>query len=617
MAEVLIPRPDGDKKVLSKVPNKPGVYLFKDADGEVLYVGKARSLRKRVQSYFRSNLEPRIETMVEKMAGFVFYTTDNEVEAIFLECNLIKKYRPDFNVSYRDDKSYPFLAVTVDEDYPRFYVTRETRRKGPRYFGPYTKAWAVRETLDTLRRVFPVCTCSKSNFKRLKATGSACLDYHIKKCAGPCIDAISQTEYRKLVEEAMDFLAGRSSTVLRKLERDMNDTAAKLQYEKARVIRDRLAAARAVLEKQKIVSAAKVNEDIIGLATEGEDASAQVFQVRQGKLVGSQSFHLSVGAEAGSEDGVLSSFLKHYYSATTSTPPLILVPLPLAEVEALEGWLSKNRGKQVRLHRPERGRKRKLMEMAQKNAVHTLAVYKTRRPESERLASELGELQEKLGLTKAPKIVEAYDISTLRGLESVGSMVVFENGRPRKDRYRRFRVKDIDGQDDYAMMKQVLARRFQRARTPDKKFAAAPDLILVDGGKGQLTAALEALRESGLEDLNVVALAKEEEEVYLPGERLSRRWPQASGALSFLRRARDEAHRFAVSYHRGRRGRRMVESPLDEISGMGPKRKERLLKGLGGKRVSEASLEELRELLPKALAAKVFEATREPKKTGG
>lgn len=620
---------DHSKKAeaLRSVPNKPGVYLFKDKAGKVLYVGKALSLRKRLQSYFRksSNLTARIETMLEKMTSLDFYTTDTELEAIFLECNLIKEHRPDFNVSYRDDKSFPYLAVTVSDEYPRFYVTRETHHKGTKYYGPFTKAWAVRETLDTLRRVFPVCTCSSGKFRRLRATRSACLDYHIRKCAGPCIDAVSRDEYRALVKGATDFLEGKTDKIMRKLRREMEEAAQAQEFERAGVIRNRLVAAEAVLERQKIVSNKKVNEDIVGLAVEGDSGSAQIFQVRHGKLLGSQNFLISTGAEgdfgAIGEQGslktltpdeaarrnILSSFLTRYYATASLIPPIVLIPEALGgEQEALEEWLTLAQERKVRLLVPQRGRRKELLDLAQKNAAQALALQKTKQPEAERVVRELIELQRELDLTEPPARIEAYDISNTGGREAVGSLVVLENGRPKKDDYRRFTIRGISEQDDYAMMKQVVKRRFSRKPSGDEKFGGRPDLILIDGGKGHLTAALQALAELGLGDIRIIALAKGEEELYLPGRRHAQSWPKTSGALNILRRVRDEAHRFAVSHHRGRRSRAMVSSPLDSVPGIGPKRKEQLLRGLGSKKVVEATLNDLRELLPEPLAERVF-----------
>lgn len=611
---------------LKTVPDKPGVYVFKDALGKPLYIGKGRSLRKRMRSYFsKAHLcSPKTEIMLNRIADFDFYVTDNEVEALILECNLIKKNRPYFNVTLRDDKSYPFLAITLQDEFPRVMVTREIHRKGTKYYGPYTKAYAIRGTLDTLRHVFPVRTCRGS--KPGKSTGSPCLNYHIERCLGPCTGQVSKEEYWKMVEQICLFLEGKQEQIIADLERQMKEAAEKLEFEKAAHFRNRLQAARHVLERQKIISSAREDQDVFAVATDEQDACVELFLIRQGKLIGSENFMLRKGAE-----DVLGSFLKQYYLTAASIPAKVLLPNEVEDRELLEEWLSQRRGSRVQILVPQRGERKKLVELAAENAIHVFELQKAKRDfERKRISQALVELKEHLSLSGIPNRIECFDISTIRGKESVGSMVVFENGRPKKQDYRKFKIKWVNGQNDFAMMQEVVKRRFSHLHgiPPNKSplppftkgglggitsggmggFASRPDLVIVDGGKPQLTAALSSLKALGIGDVPVVALAKREEELHLPDYPEPISLPLFSEGLYLVKRIRDEAHRFAITYHRGLREKRLTESILDEIPGIGPKRKKQLIEYFRTpQRVHQASLKELGKILPLATARQVYE----------
>jgi len=595
---------------LKQVPRRPGVYIFKDSRGEVLYVGKARSLRDRVSSYFHA-LPPHLlktKALTEKITDFDILITDNEEEALALELTLIKKYRPSFNVSYRDDKSYPYVAITMADEFPRVRVTREPHLKGVKYYGPYTKVWALRETLGALRKVFPVCTCSAAKFRRLQKSGSACLDYHIKRCPGPCIGAITPQEYAESIKGIRLFLDGRTEKVIKIVENKMKIAAQNLQFEKAATLRDQLEAAKQIQERQKVVLPVKEDEDCFGLATNQELACVQVFQIRQGKLLGSESYILEMGA-----GDLLESALEQYYQMTSAIPPQIFIPDDISDHELIEKWLTKRRGASVTIKAPKRGGKRKLLELVKKNAETSLEIFQTKRQWSmDRRARELTELKEQLKLDKIPERIECFDISTLKGREAVGSMVVFEDGEPKRTDYRRFKVKWVTGQDDFSMMSEVIRRRLERLVAKDfdylSKFRFKPDLIVVDGGKPQLSAALAALKALEIKDIPAAALAKKEEQIYQPGQKEALNLPPSSKALTLLKRIRDEAHRFAITYHRNLRGKKMVMSIFDQIPGIGEKRKKILLEHFGTpERAVQASLMELEQVLPFKIAQKVHQ----------
>ncbi len=594
---------------LRKVPSKPGVYIFKDSDGRVLYVGKAKSLRRRMTSYFqsKSNSLPKIDILVERVEDFEFYVVDNEVEALVLECKMIKKHRPPFNVSYRDDKSYPCIAVTVADDFPRVMITRERRRRGTKYYGPYTNAAAVRETFDALRRIFPFRTCKRKVPGR--STGSPCLNFHIKRCLGPCVGAVGRAEYREMIDEVCRFLEGRSNEIIENLKKEMEEAASVLEFERAAKARDRIEAALCVLQRQKIVSSSSEDFDAIGIAVGEGVACANVSIVRGGKMIGSESFLLNLGSE---ESDVLGAFVKQYYSSTDAIPKVVLLPGKIAEAELVERWLSQRRRGKVALRVPARGEKKGLIELANSNARHFLDMNEigwcADESAARRAASEVASA---LGLPRPPRRIECFDVSTIQGSSSVGSMVVFVDGKPKKEDYRRFKIaSEVNRPNDFAMMKEITSRRFAAlAEGIESSFSEKPDLVVVDGGKPQLAAALSALAAIGLCDIPVAAIAKREDEIHVADRSEPIRLPEGSEGIKLIKRMRDEAHRFAVSYHRKLRSKSMVESELDGIPGLGERRKQLLISRFGSPAVlREATLEELQSVpgLPKVVAERVY-----------
>jgi len=595
------------KDKLQTLPTKPGVYLMKDEGGQVIYVGKAVNLRNRVRSYFHASAHhtPKLRRMIDTVADFDFIVTDSEIEALILECNLIKEHRPKYNVRLKDDKRYPYIKITWQEDYPRVIVTRRMERDGARYFGPFTAVWAVNQTLDMLRRLFPYLTCNR------QITGQdtrACLYYHIGRCAGPCIGAVSKEEYRALIKRICLFLEGKAEEIIADLQAQMTSAAEALEFERAAALRDQIRAVERVVERQKIVLAAGEDQDVIALAREDGDACVQVFFIRQGKLIGREYFVLAGTAEE-DKARIVASFVKQFYDEAAYVPPKILLPTEIEEARIIEAWLKEKRGSKVKLHVPKRGWQRELVQMAAKNAAETLASLRAQWLVDEgRSVEALAQLQEHLGLEEAPTRIECYDISDIQGQAATGSMVVFVKGVPRKSDYRRFRIRTVEGADDYAMMQEVLRRRFKRAIEGSPKFKAQsskfkgddawtilPDLIIVDGGKGQLNAALEVLEEYGLKgEVPAVGLAKKREEIFLPGRSEPLVLPRDSQALYLLQRIRDEAHRFALGYHRKLRAKRSLASMLEEIPGIGPKRRQALLKHFGSiEAIRQASVEEL------------------------
>lgn len=567
-------------KQLATVPDRPGVYIFKDSGGRIIYVGKGRSLRKRVRSYFtKSHADSKVAAMVGHIADLDFCVTDSEIESLILEINLIKQHRPPYNVNYRDDKSYPYIAVDIDIDFPCVRTTRERHKKGTRYFGPYTNARAMRHTVATLRKIFPVRSCK--GVVPGKSTGCPCLDYHIERCLGPCIGAVTKEEYRKVIEQIVAFLDGRRDRVITELTVQMKMASAAMEYERAAAIRNRIEAAEHVREKQKIVSEAKVDQDIIGVASEERIACAQLFAVREGKIVASEEFVLSRGVQDDAE--LLGGFLENYYSTASHVPRDVLLAQEPADGATIQEWLSEMRGTRVRVVVPRRGAKKGLVELAGQNASLALARYKAKTHyEEEWVNRALAGLMHHLELAEPPMRIECFDISQIGGTSSVGSMVVFMGGMAKPSEYKRFRIRKTPGQNDFEMMKQVLSRRLARlAGGASGKFGARPDLIVVDGGKPQLSAALEAMSTAGTEDIPVAALAKREEEIFLPGRDGPVRLAAGSESLHLLQRLRDEAHRFAVTYHRDVRGKKMKKSILDDIEGIGPARKKLLLAHFG------------------------------------
>ncbi len=603
------------------IPDQPGSYQFKDAHGRVIYVGKAANLRSRLSSYFQDprNLHPRTAQMVETAESVEWTIVRNEVEALMLEYSLIKQHRPRFNVRLRDDKSYPYLAVTVDEQWPRAMVMRGRKRKGTRYFGPYAHAYAIRDTLDLLLRSFPVRTCSPSKFNQHHRLGRPCLLFHIEKCAGPCVGEIDEMPYRQLVTELCDFLDGDTDEIVHRLEAEMKVAATDLEFERAARLRDRLHAVRRAIEKQQMVADRDEDVDVIGIAQDELEAAVQVFFVRKGRMVGRKGFVLDK-VEALTPGGLVDRILEHLYGdePVTGVPKQVLVPVAAEDLATYEEWLAHLRGSRVQIRVPQRGDKRSLMETVTKNATEEFNRHRLRRASDHNTRSRaLTELQDLLGLPEAPLRIECYDMAHLQGTDYVGSMVVLEDGLPNKREYRRFKVNDVPGNDDYAAMEEVLTRRLQaylderdrpvteRGEKPGK-FAYPPQLLVVDGGKGQMNVARRVVESLGLADeIPVAGLAKRFEEVFVPGRSEPVEVPRGSEALFMLQRIRDEAHRFANTFHRERRSKRMTASSLDGIPGLGEVRRSKLVKAMGGvNAVKRAELNELKALsfLPDAVA---------------
>jgi excinuclease ABC subunit C len=605
------------------IPDAPGSYQFKDAEGRVVYVGKAASLRQRLSNYFAdpATLHPRTAQMVATAETVEWIQVRNEVEALLLENSLIKQHKPRFNVRLRDDKSYPFLAVTLDEEWPRAMVMRGRKRKGVRYFGPYGHAYAIRDTLDLLLRTFPIRTCSPQKFNQHHRLGRPCLLFHIEKCSGPCVGEIEPERYKLLVGELLSFLDGETDTIVRRLEREMREAADELEYERAARIRDRLTAVRKAIERQQMVADRNEDLDVIGVAEDELEAAVQVFYVRKGRVVGRKGFIVDK-VEDLTPGGLVARILEQMYGdePALGVPKQVLVPAVPEQAEVYEEWLTQMRGSRVQVRVPQRGDKRELHETVTRNAKEEFTRHRLRRAaDHNSRARALNELQDALGLPEAPLRIECYDMAHIQGTDYVGSMVVVEDGLPRKSEYRRFKVKGVDGNDDYAAMEEVLTRRLtaylqERDRPVTErgggKFAYPPQLLLVDGGKGQLNVAERVVHELGLEDeIPVASLAKRFEEVYVPGQADPVGIPRQSEALFLLQRIRDEAHRFANTFHRELRGKRMTKSALDDVSGLGPTRKKRLVKELGGvNAVRGASLEELKGLtwLPDSVAEAVY-----------
>ncbi len=583
---------------LKGLPAKPGVYLFRDGKGAVLYVGKAKSLRSRVRSYFRGgDARLGLDRLIERVDQIEVIVTSTEVEAFHLEQNLIKRYRPTFNVRLRDDKSYPYIAVTVEDEYPRVMFTRERHRRGVVYFGPYASAKKVRETLDVLNRVFPYRPCEGPQPGR--HSGIPCLDYHIDRCLAPCVGYVTKEDYREIVERVIEFLSGETRPVLRELEQKMHAAAERQEFEEAARYRNRLTAVRHLAERQAADKRAIGTVDVIGIAASGRTAAVQVFPLRGGRLVDRHTFYLE--NEAGEDvPQLLESFCLEYYGGAPSVPPLIVVPPDVGPTEALAGYLSDLRRSKVEVRPARRGEKRRLQELAQQNAELALESDAANRERKRlRRIEALEELRECLNLESLPIRIECFDISNIQGESPVGSMVVFQDAVPKKAHYRKFGIKRVEGQDDFAMMAEVISRRFARAREVtaeryDEGFAAIPNLVVVDGGKGQLSAALAAVQEYDLPRLAVIALAKREEEVFVPGQSKPMILGRDSAGLQLLQRIRDEAHRFALGFHRHRRDAKARESILDALPGVGPARKRALIQHFGSpERLLAASPEEL------------------------
>ncbi len=622
-----MPDPSSYRPAAGSIPTSPGVYRFRDPQGRVIYVGKAKNLRARLTSYFQdlSALHPRTASMVTTAGGVEWTVVATEVEALQLEYSWIKEFDPRFNVKYRDDKSYPWLAVTVGEEFPRVMVGRGAKKKGTRYFGPYSHAWAIRDTVDQLLRVFPMRSCSNGVFKRSEQIGRPCLLGYIDKCAAPCVGRVSAEEHRAIVEDFCDFMAGQTAGFVKRLEKEMYAASAEMDFERAARLRDDLGALNRALEKQAVVLGDGTDADVIALQDDPLEVAVQIFHVRGGRVRGQRGW-VAEKTEDTDVAGLVERFLQQLYDGETGegVPREILVPELPDDAEALEQWLSGMRGSRVRIRVPQRGDKRALMETVARNAKHTLVLHKTRRASDLTTRNQaLEDIQEALELPEAPLRIECFDISNLQGTEVVGSMVVFEDGLARKSEYRRFVVRSVEGQNDVAAMHEVITRRFRRmlddrAQAPDqlgprtgevedtgpllvdpetgraRKFAYAPGLVVVDGGPPQVAAAQRALDELGIDDIPVCGLAKRLEEIWLPGQADPVVLPRTSEALFLLQRVRDEAHRFAIAHHRTRRSKSMVESVLDDVPGLGEVRRKALLSRFGSlKKIRAAGVDEL------------------------
>ncbi|MEU9604272.1 excinuclease ABC subunit UvrC [Streptomyces sp. NPDC048057] len=622
-----------------EIPDSPGVYKFRDDHRRVIYVGKAKNLRSRLANYFQdvANLHPRTATMVTTAASVEWTVVSTEVEALQLEYSWIKEFDPRFNVKYRDDKSYPYLAVTLNEEFPRVQVMRGAKRKGVRYFGPYGHAWAIRETVDLMLRVFPVRTCSAGVFKNHRQKGRPCLLGYIGKCSAPCVGRVTPEEHRELAEEFCDFMAGRTGTYLRRLEKEMTAAAEEMEYERAARLRDDITALRRALEKNAVVLADATDADLIAVAEDELEAAVQIFHVRGGRVRGQRGW-VTDKVEAVDTAGLVEHALQQLYGEERgdAVPKEVLVPALPVNPDAVGQWLGERRGSQVSLRVPQRGDKKALMETVARNAEQALALHKTKRASDLTTRSRaLEEIAEALDLDSAPLRIECFDVSHLQGQDVVASMVVFEDGLPRKSEYRRFQIKGFEGQDDVRSMHEVIGRRFRRYlaekdktgewigaddasaegaddAAPDgapagaagrdedgrpKRFAYPPQLVVVDGGAPQVAAAQRALDELGIDDVAVCGLAKRLEEVWLPGDDDPVVLPRSSEGLYLLQRIRDTAHDFAIRYQRSKRTKRIRTSPLDDVPGLGETRKQALIKHFGSvKRLKGATIEQICEV---------------------
>ena len=584
---------------LAAVPLEPGVYLHRDAEGKVLYVGKSASLRDRLRSYFGSkkNLDPKSIELVSRIDDFEYIVTASEQEALLLENSLIKEHKPKYNIRLKDDKTYPYIKVDLAEDFPRIYVTRRTANDGARYFGPFASAGSVRKTLDLLKRLFPYRSCTKT------ITGNdsrPCLEYHIKRCVAPCTGYASRNDYSEVIAQVVMFLEGNTKEIVSDLKTTMLEASDNLEFERAGALRDRLKAIEKVYEGQNVVGLGREELDVIGAAYGGEEAWVEIFFIRQGKLIGRDHFTMSGTRE---EDGqeILARFIEQFYSSASHVPRKILVPESITDKEMVAGWLETKRKGPVEINVPQRGTKRRLIEMVSTNAAQGLEQLKLKWiSDSTRMETAMSELQEELNLPRSPKRIECYDVSHIQGTNTVASMSVFQDGKPLSSNYRRFKIKSHDGNDDFASMREVLSRRFKRLKNArdggeeNASFAAAPDLVLIDGGKGQLSSAVEVMLRLGLQDIQLASIAKREEEIFLPDAAEPVIMPKNSQGLFLLQRARDEAHRFAVTFHRNLRGKSSVKSALDLVPGIGPKRRKMLIRSFGSvKGIREASEDQL------------------------
>ncbi len=569
---------------LKNLPDKPGVYLMKDDQGRIIYVGKAVLLTNRVRSYFQSsrNHSAKVQAMVARIADLEYIVTSSEIEALILECNLIKKHRPKYNISLRDDKTYPYIKVTAQEEFPRLYVTRRVQKDGARYFGPYTNAGSVHEVIQLMRKLFPLRSCRTLTARR------PCLEYHIKRCLAPCASMVDSAVYQGMIKEVCLLLEGRSDTVIRSLKKRMEVAAENLEFELAAKLRDQLAAVEQVRRKQNIVTGAG-DQDVIGLARSALGTCAQVFFIRSGNMVGRDHFLLA-GSEQEDDDAVLTAFIKQYYNQASFVPKEVLLPFTINEQELLADWLSQLKGSRVAVEVPKRGTKKEIVRMAGDNAAIVLSEQEAKiKAHSAQTLEAIADLGRYLELAVVPERMECFDISHIQGAETVASMVVFDGGMPKKEDYRRYKLQTVEGKpDDFKSMQEVVGRRYADASQP------IPDLIIIDGGKGQLSSALQIIRGSGLTDVPVIGLAKEFEHIFREGDSEPLILPRHSQALYLIQRIRDEAHRFAITYHRKLRSKRNMASILDHVAGIGARRRKALWDAFGTlAKIKAATVEEL------------------------
>jgi len=581
---------------LNRLPESPGVYLLRDAAGTILYVGKAASLRHRVRSYFGAGqkLSPKLLKMVSRVADIDFYVTSSEQEALILELNLIKRHHPRYNVRLKDDKSFPYLKINLNEEWPRVHITRRLEPDGSRYFGPFASAKSVRQTLRVLKGIFPFRYCTKT----ITGTDSrACLEYHMGRCLGPCIGAVSRDEYAEVIREVIMFLEGKQDKIVRNLQEKMKRAAEALDFEKAALYRDQVQAMDKVVEGQRIAAAVHGEQDVIAFSQDGDQAYVQVFFIRNNKLTGRESFVMQ-GTQHEEPRQIMTGFIKQFYSSSPNVPPRLLLQYPVEDMVVLKDWMQGRRGGRVDIQVPRRGQRKQLVDIVVENARQGLEQLKIRQIATPKeLEAAINEIEKELNLPRPPLRMEAYDISDIQGKAAVGSMVVFEKGKSKPAHYRRFRIKTVPGADDYAMLREVLRRRFKHlgveTATPDT-WAIVPDLVLIDGGKGQLNAAQSTMSELGVISVPVASLAKENEEIYVPQKAKPILLPRRSPGLKLLQRLRDEAHRFALGYYHKVHRRETFISAFDGIPGIGPKRKRALLKKFGSvQAIREASLAEM------------------------
>lgn len=584
---------------IQRLPHRPGVYIMRDAARNIIYVGKAKDLYNRVSSYFRTfkdRLTPKTQLLVQQVADIDFYIASSEQEALIMELNFIKQYHPRFNVSLMDDKTFPYLKINTKEAWPRVYATRRFEQDGARYFGPFSSASSVKQTLRTLKRIFPLRFCNKE-LKPDKPL-RPCLEYHLGHCLGPCTGNVRKEDYDEVIKEVILFLEGKQGKVIRKLQEKMNQASDAMEFETAAKIRDQIQAMNQVIEGEKTAAVIRGEEDVIAFVQDGDKAYIQVLFIRANKLIGRESFFMR-GTRDEEPRKIMTGFIEQYYSSCPQIPPLLLLQYPVEDKEIIENWLKEKRGSPVKIHVPKRGLKKQLVDTAVENANQGLEQLKIKEMATAgALDKALSELQQELKLENLPKRMEAYDISNIQGTSAVGSMVVFENGQPDRNHYRRFKIKTVAGANDYAMLQEVLRRRFRRAVKRDEaaepdSWQIKPDLVLIDGGKGQLNAALDVFKGSA-EEIPLIGLAKENEEIFLPHRSQPVVLPRSSPGLQLLQRLRDEAHRFAVSYHTKIRTRKAFKSVLDEIPGIGPRRKAALLRRFGTVQgIRDASIEEI------------------------